>query len=106
MQPLTGFWLTANPLNSRRSLPRHNPSPPKGCAPVATPNADPRSLATCPLMDALSDWDANTPYQEEKPINIDFLKMKRANKAALDHLGQKSSPSHDRFAIRSLSNLE
>ena len=34
-------------------------------------------------MDSLSDWDANTPYQEERPINIHLLQMKRANKAAL-----------------------
>ena len=47
-----------------------------------------------------SDWGANTQSQEEKSINIDLMQMKRANKAALDHLGQKWSPSYDRFAIR------
>ena len=51
-------------------------------------------------MSSSFDWDANTPSQEEQPINIDLMQMKRANKAALDHLGQKWSPSHDRFAIR------
>ena len=49
---------------------------------------------------SLSDSAADISFQEEKSINIDLMQMKRANKAALDHLGQKWSPSHDRFAIR------
>ena len=51
-------------------------------------------------MSWLSDSDVSTSSQEEKSINIDLMQMKRANKAALAHLGQKWSPSHDRYAIR------
>ena len=38
--------------------------------------------------------------QNEAMINIPFFQMKRANKAALNLLGQKWSPAHDKFAIR------
>ena len=34
------------------------------------------------------------------PINIPLWQMKRANKAAIEYLGEKWSPSHDKFAVR------
>ena len=34
------------------------------------------------------------------PINIPLWQMKRANKAAIERLGERWSPAHDKFAAR------
>lgn len=44
------------------------------------------------------------PWQSEDDgeqlVNIPLMAMKRANRSAMDHLGQKWSTSHDRYSIR------
>ena len=51
-------------------------------------------------MSSSSSWDANTESQDELLINIPLMEMKRANKAAINALGEKWSPSHDKYAAR------
>jgi hypothetical protein len=54
-------------------------------------------------MSSSFNWAANTESldeQHEPIINIPFMQLKRANKTAIDYLGQKWSPAHDKFAVR------
>lgn len=51
-------------------------------------------------MSSSFNWDADTESQDEMQINIPLWEMKRANKAAIERLGERWSPAHDKFAAR------
>ena len=40
--------------------------------------------------------------QDEEAINIGFFAHKRAQRAAMAHLGQTWTPAHDKFVVRKL----